>query len=277
MEATRSTAAQSATQEHDGGTAQGAPKIYAALVGLMDEIGAIGKDSKNTQQNYQYRGIDAVMNALHPLLCKYRVITVPRVLEDKREQVPGRNGGVLLHSIVKVQYTLYAEDGSSVAAIVLGEGMDSGDKATNKALSVAYKYAMCQLLCIPTEEMVDPDSESPEVGMAQPPAKPPAAPKAATPAAQKTPEQLAREARQMRARQAEYQRDNPHQMADMQAARREAQKAQGKAPVCVGCHKAITPTERMTAQEIADWTRSQCNAILCPACFKAWKNETKGA
>ena len=37
--------------------------------------------------------------------------------------------------------------------------MDSGDKATNKAMSIAYKYACFQVFCIPTEEMMDPDAE----------------------------------------------------------------------------------------------------------------------
>ena len=41
--------------------------------------------------------------------------------------------------------------------------MDSGDKATNKAMSIAFKYACFQTFCIPTEEMVDPDAECHEV------------------------------------------------------------------------------------------------------------------
>ena len=42
---------------------------------------------------------------------------------------------------------------------MIGEGMDSGDKASNKALAVAFKYACFQVFCIPTEEMKDPDAE----------------------------------------------------------------------------------------------------------------------
>ena len=62
----------------------------------------------------------------------------------------------------EIKYTFYAEDGTFVTAVVIGEGMDSGDKATNKAMSIAFKYALFQIFCIPTEEMADPDSESPE-------------------------------------------------------------------------------------------------------------------
>lgn len=138
-------------------------KIYGLIGQAMREIGAIGKDSKNAQQGFMYRGIDAVMNALNPVMAKLGLFLCPEVLEQTREERQGRNGGTLLYSILKVKYTLYAPDGSSVSCVVLGEGMDSGDKASNKAMSVAMKYAAFQLFMIPTEEMVDPDAEVHEV------------------------------------------------------------------------------------------------------------------
>ena len=66
-----------------------------------------------------------------------------------------QKGGTLIYSICRIKYTFYAEDGSNVSAVVIGEGMDSGDKATNKAMSIAFKYACFQVFCIPTEEMKD--------------------------------------------------------------------------------------------------------------------------
>ena len=129
----------------------------------MRDIGAIGKNQKNTQQNFMFRGIDAVMNAINPALIKHRVFAVPEILEQTREERTSRNGGQLIYSICRIKYTFYAEDGSSVSAITIGEGMDSGDKATNKAMAIAFKYACFQVFCIPTEEMIDPDAESPEV------------------------------------------------------------------------------------------------------------------
>lgn len=137
--------------------------IFESLNKVMDEIGAIGKNTKNQQQGFMYRGIDAVMNALNPALVKYKVFVVPEVLEQNREERTNAKGTTLLYSIIKVKYTFYAEDGSSVSAVVIGEGMDSGDKATNKAMSIAFKYACFQVFCIPTEEMVDPDAECHEV------------------------------------------------------------------------------------------------------------------
>lgn len=137
--------------------------IYESLVAVMSEVGAIGKNSENTTQGFKYRGIDAVMNALNPALTKNKVFIVPEVLEQIREERTNAKGTNLIYSICKVKYTFYAEDGSNVSAIVIGEGMDTGDKATNKAMAIALKYACFQVFCIPTEEMVDPDRESHEV------------------------------------------------------------------------------------------------------------------
>ena len=138
-------------------------KIYKAIADIMGEIGAIGKNSKNSQQGFMYRGIDAVMNAINPALVKHKVFIVPEVLEQTREERQTSKGSTLFYSICKVRYTFYAEDGSSIEAVVAGEGMDSGDKATTKAMSIAFKYACFQVFCIPTEEMIDPDSEGHEV------------------------------------------------------------------------------------------------------------------
>lgn len=138
-------------------------KIYSALAAVMSEIGVIEKGKTNSQQGFKYRGVDDVMNALQPLLIKHKVFIVPEVLEQTREERTSTRGGTLIYSILKVKYTFYTDDGSYVSAIVIGEGMDSGDKASNKALSIAFKYACFQIFCIPTEEMQDPDSESHEI------------------------------------------------------------------------------------------------------------------
>lgn len=134
-------------------------KIYKAISDIMNEIGVVGKTSKNTQQGFMYRGIDSVMNAINPALVKHKVFIVPEVLEQIREERQSSRGGTLLYSICKMKYTFYADDGSNISAVVIGEGMDSGDKATNKAMSIAFKYACFQVFCIPTEEMIDPDAE----------------------------------------------------------------------------------------------------------------------
>ena len=136
--------------------------IYEAISRCMEEIGAVSKDAVNKQQGFKYRGIDAVMNAINPALIKNHVFIVPEVLEQSREERTTKNGGALIYSVCRIKYTFFAEDGSHIEAITVGEGMDSGDKATNKAMAIAYKYACFQVFCIPTEEIKDPDDETPE-------------------------------------------------------------------------------------------------------------------
>lgn len=139
--------------------------IYETIAAVMADIGAVGKTSKNAQQGFMFRGIDAVMNAINPALTKNKCFVVPEILEQTREERQTNKGATLIYSICKIKYTFYAEDGSNIHAIVIGEGMDSGDKATNKAMSIAFKYACFQVFCIPTEEMkeADPDNETHEV------------------------------------------------------------------------------------------------------------------
>ena len=138
-------------------------EIYQAISGVMADIGAIGKDKKNAQQGFKYRGVDDVMNALQPVMVKHGLFVVPEIIDQKREERQTSRGGNLIYSVCTVRYTFYAKDGSSVQCVVIGEGMDSGDKATNKAMSIAFKYACFQVFCIPTEEMKDPDAEVHEV------------------------------------------------------------------------------------------------------------------
>lgn len=137
-------------------------QIHELIGKAMGKIGAIGKDSKNQQQGFMYRGIDAVYNALNPVMAELGLFICPEVLEQTREERVNAKGTTLLYSILKIKYTLYAPDGSNVSCTVIGEGMDTGDKASNKAMSIAMKYAMFQLFFIPTEA-VDPDAEVHEV------------------------------------------------------------------------------------------------------------------
>lgn len=149
-------------------------KIYQAIPACMADIEAIAKDRKNTSQGYQFRGIDDVYNELHAILAKHGVFTVPEVLEERSEERQTAKGGVLIYRILRIRYTFFAADGSSVTAVVVGEGMDSGDKASNKAMSVGHKYALLQVFAIPTEEAKDPENDSPQpLPRAKAPAQPP--------------------------------------------------------------------------------------------------------
>lgn len=126
-------------------------KIFKQLPLAAKQIGAIGKDKQNVQQGYRYRGIEDVMNAVHPAFIENGIICVSKVLDQKREERQTQKGGTLLYSILQVEFTFYADDGSSVQCVTVGEGMDSGDKASNKAMSAALKYALTQTCMIPFE------------------------------------------------------------------------------------------------------------------------------
>ena len=139
------------------------PMIYAAICGVMEDIKAIGKDTLNKTQGFKYRSIDAVMNALNPAMIKHKIFCAPEVIEQIREERTTGKGSTLIYSVCKIKYRFFTVDGSSVDVVVVGEGMDSGDKATNKAMSVAFKYACFQTFCIPTENLIDdPDADTPE-------------------------------------------------------------------------------------------------------------------
>ncbi|WP_407453942.1 ERF family protein [Methanobrevibacter sp.] len=132
-------------------------KIYQALLQVQSELNALGKNQKNSQQGWAFRGVDDVMNMLHPILVKCGVIIIPTVLDVKRTSTTTAKGTVLNYCTTTVKYTFYADDGSSIELTTAGEGMDSGDKSLSKSLSIAYKYAIFQAFCLPTED--DPDKD----------------------------------------------------------------------------------------------------------------------
>jgi len=130
----------------------------------------ITKDRSNVQQGYKFRGIDDVFNAVAPLLSEHGLCVLPFVLERQVVEKQSKSGGVLFYVTVQVRFDfISSHDGSKHEVMMYGEAMDSGDKATNKALSAAYKYACLQAFSIPTEGENDADAVTHEV-QATPPA-----------------------------------------------------------------------------------------------------------
>jgi hypothetical protein len=146
--------------------------IYQSIAAIMTDVDAIGKDRKNAQQGFSFRGIDDVYNSIHPILAKHGVFTVPEVLENTSEELTTKSGGVMIHRVMKIKYTFFAADGSSVFAIVIGEAMDTGDKSANKCMSIAHKYAFFQVLSIPTLDDSDPDAVTPPASVKNAPLDP---------------------------------------------------------------------------------------------------------
>lgn len=140
-------------------------KVYQAINRVQADLckQGIGKDSTNTFDNYKFRGIDAVYNALSPLLAKHGLCILPRVLGRACEERQSAKGGALFYVTVEAEFDFVcAEDGSKHTIKTFGEAMDRGDKATNKAMSAAYKYAAFQAFAIPTEGDNDADAHTHE-------------------------------------------------------------------------------------------------------------------
>lgn len=135
-------------------------EIFTKIALVMNDLTSVSKARKNTQQNYSFRGIDDVYNAIHEPLAKHGVFTVPQILEEKTEERTTKGGSQLIYRVLKIKFTFYAQDGSNVECIVMGEAMDSGDKACNKAMASAHKYALLQVFAIPTEDEKDTEYDS---------------------------------------------------------------------------------------------------------------------
>lgn len=159
------------------------PKVYLAMsnvLGILAEHG-ITKGRKNEQQGYAFRGIDDIYNFLSNSLAKEKLLIIPRTLTRQVSERETKNGGALFYVVVEMEFDFVcAIDGSKHTARMVGEAMDSADKATNKAQSAAYKYVCLQTFCIPTEGMPGEPNGNDADAVTQPTIQP--ANKKATPA-----------------------------------------------------------------------------------------------
>ncbi len=139
---------------------QDAPLIHAQMAKIQKDADGLTKDQENKKQGFKFRGIDDAYNFLHDIFAKHNVFTVPRVTSMDREERLSKAGGILMYTMLTVEYDFIAEDGSSVTTCVIGEAMDSGDKSCSKALSIAHKLALFQITMLPTLLSADADAET---------------------------------------------------------------------------------------------------------------------
>lgn len=136
------------------------PGIFAAMHEVMKSVQAVAKRDRNTHQNFSFRGIDSVVNALGPAFREHGVIVTPNVREVTYEKVHTTQNKPVTACRILANFTFYAvADGSSIVSTVAGEAYDSGDKATPKAMSVAFRTALLETFSLPTDEP-DPDSQT---------------------------------------------------------------------------------------------------------------------
>lgn len=137
--------------------------IAEKLLLIQKKLGQSGlaKDQTGSGINYNYRGIDQLYNVLSPLLCEAGVVVLPRMIDRRHSSFSTKSGAVFQHVAVKMSYEFIdttETEKSSVTIETFGEGADSLDKATSKAMTAAYKYAMIQLFAIPIVGRDDPDN-----------------------------------------------------------------------------------------------------------------------
>jgi len=142
-------------------------KVYQAINKVQADLARVGISKARTNSQgagYKFRGIDDVFNALSPLLATHGLCILPRMLARNCEERMSKSGGNLFYVTVEAEFDLVsAEDGSKHTIRTFGEAMDSGDKATNKAMSAAYKYAAMQAFSIPTEGDNDTENYTHEI------------------------------------------------------------------------------------------------------------------
>lgn len=133
--------------------------INRQLAKIRLEAPAVGKTEKNQQQGFNFRGIEGVYNAISGIMAKHEVVTSQEFLEDVVTSIKSSKGAAGVHVRQKIKFTFEAVDGSQYVTQAYGEAMDYGDKASNKALSIAHKYALVTTLCLPYS-IDDPDIQS---------------------------------------------------------------------------------------------------------------------
>lgn len=132
------------------------------VAAVMEDVQAVGKKDRNSSQGFNFRGIDAVMNAVGPALRKHGGFIVPVVESVTYDTATSAKGATLNIARVCVNYAVFGQVGEPVSGSVVAEAFDMGDKATAKAMSVAFRTFLLQLLCLPTDEP-DPDTFSYQV------------------------------------------------------------------------------------------------------------------
>jgi hypothetical protein len=141
--------------------------IHEKILEVQKNVPTLEKNGigPQTQGSYKFLSVDDVLHGVKPLLNDAGIVTVPNLLDHgfhynsaiakDNERVPRES----IHAWVKYDFEFVAaEDGSSIHAIVVGEGIDTQDKALRKATTSAWKIALIQAFQLATGE-IDPDAQ----------------------------------------------------------------------------------------------------------------------
>lgn len=139
-------------------------EVYKSIAKITLEMSKEGIAKDKQGNGYKFRGIDDVYNALSPKLGENGLCVLPRVISRDCVERTTNNGKALFYITLDMEFDFVSSiDGSKHTVRTYGEAMDMSDKATNKAMSAAYKYACFQAFCIPTEGDNDTENNTHEV------------------------------------------------------------------------------------------------------------------
>ena len=140
----------------DGPSASG---IVAKLTAVKAAVGSVAKDGENNEgRKFKYRSVDGLVKAIAQALIDQGIIIHSTSAEMiASEQVRyGAKETLGFRTTLSVEYE-WTDGESAITSQVIAEAIDSGDKGTAKAMSVAYRIAILQTLTIPTGDR-DPDA-----------------------------------------------------------------------------------------------------------------------
>ena len=130
-----------------------------SIQGVMQMVSGVAKRDRNDAQRFNFRGIDAVVNAIGPALREVGGVIVPTVLKKQYDRGVTKSGTPTVECFLTVAFDWYGTDGGEpIRGVVACEAMDMSDKATAKAMSVGLRTYLLQTLMLPTDEK-DPDAD----------------------------------------------------------------------------------------------------------------------
>lgn len=147
--------------------------VHVAWSRVMGEVQFIAKNRRTDmpggdKRNYNYRGIDDVMNAVAGSFRKHGVFVMPSGVEPSFEVVKTSSGSAMNYARIVCHFTIYGPKGDTMPGAVLGEGFDSGDKSGTKAQSVAYRTFLIEALAIPVKRPEYDTEHGPQYEIAGP-------------------------------------------------------------------------------------------------------------
>lgn len=136
--------------------------VHELWARVMADVGGVAKRDRNTDQNFPFRGIDAILNAVGPKLRTHGVFVIPASVDILSEERYTTKRGANMHSVtVKVTWNVFGPKGDVFTGVTLGQAADSGDKVVTKAQTVAFRVFLINALALPTDEP-DPDTHAHE-------------------------------------------------------------------------------------------------------------------